>query len=726
MAYGLASLFVLLHAASVQAEPVHLTIERHGPAAAAPVVVTIRPNTTAASNDAVVERTIPADQTAVDVNIPRGNWIVDATGGGWWHRLQAFSNTSGESALTVPVWRSAAVSGAIKLEGNKKPDKLTLQFVPPETEMTTFISCPVAEGRFTCAVPAGTIELRVRTRGFIPRNLPPRELAPGQTADLGELLLRHGASISGVVTVSRQAAVALESVQVKAFPQNGDTEHGSTSLVAVPDKRGFFQIDGAAPGMYEVRAVARNRASSRATLIEVRPELEAHIEAPLFVDSPKTLTVSIAPPLDPAFRPWHATLDVSVAAHRSEFVADSSASSFGEWTVKGLQTGHYTLHVGPASGGDWTFRSFDLDADMNLVVPLASREVKGRIKLGDRPLKAKMFFGGMNRTPSVEADSDDDGEFRVDLPDLEKNEWRVDVQATAPPVQRTVEKVRVDKGVAIDLPLTIVPGDVVNRKGDRETYPLLNIRRFDDPDFFLQVNGEKDGTFAITGLDPGKYRVEAQGFLQASDITDFVVPEDGAGEPLHLVLKPEGQLRGIVMSALGPVPGASVMAFPTDIPDHSSLLETTNERGEFLVSFSPNCHAVDVTVAAPGFAGRFFHIEVPKHPITIVVDQSPGRVKLNWPASEQQPVLIHAGAGFVALCLETYWNGTRRSTSDRAEVMASFEPGTYTLCTMTPEQRDTLRAGPIAIPPASRCVSATLAPFGSITLSVPDEKTASK
>jgi hypothetical protein len=170
---------------------------------------------------------------------------------------------------------------------------------------------------------------------------------------------------------------------------------------------------------------------------------------------------------------------------------------------------------------------------------------------------------------------------------------------------------------------------------------------------------------------------------------------------MRIVLLPDRELKGIVRSAVGPVVGANVTSWPTDVTAESLMTAHTNESGHFAEIIAPGAEQLDVLVNAPGFALKFFHTHWEGDRLLLIpVRQDGGTLTIDGIAAVDA-VIQHAGATLPLLAL-TWWRPTS-STSRLRTTIRMTDAGTYTVC------RAADRSG---------CVSGYLPPFGTLELRV--------
>jgi hypothetical protein len=350
-------------------------------------------------------------------------------------------------------------------------------------------------------------------------------------------------------------------------------------------------------------------------------------------------------------------------------------------------------------------------------VPLISRELHGTILLGKKPLAAKLLFGGEFGSQVLPTESDEEGHFRVRLPNPEAKAWNVTVNAPAPRVKRTLRITlpeKADEELEIRLKDTIVFGTVVDEAG-KPVGPEVGVN-MTHAEEVIQGDVAGDGSFAFHGVEPGPYTVQAEGYLVESDAVPVAVPEDGMTDGLRLVVRPVRKIIGRVSSSIGPVPGARVQVVPADVPALFAAFRDTDERGEFSTVVPWNCQRIDVYVAAPGFSYRAFRTTIREGSmLNVPVDQRGGVLTARWPKGTGAAVLFHTGAMLWPDSLVWECGGRRQSVGDSEELIAApLDPGLYTLCVIPPADVATLRLAPPLND--ARCSDAFLPPFGEVTI----------
>ncbi len=665
----------------------------------------------------VVSARIAAGKNATTVDLTAAEWQVVVEGDGVWHPPQFFVVRDGQSnQVTVPVWPAATLTGAVALSDLAALRSATLEFVPPNTTIPVTETLTFDEGRFVCRVPAGTLDFRLHVPGHVTRYLWGQSVPTGKTLDWGQIVVRRGSAAVGEVAAERDASVRLADIIITAVPADvGGVSKPLPSLKARADARGFFHVDGLAPGQYVLIARGGGMVSRRIN-VDVSANKETRLHDPLIVQRLKTLSIVIAPALAPGGGRWTVMLDRALSASRSESVASIPSAISGEAEFRGLPAGPYQLTVGPSSEETWLRRTLDVEDDQHVALSLDARTIRGRVTLGGNPLAAQLTFRSTPDSHTVETTSDDDGGFRVGVPGPKSNRWLVTVDAAAPRIHAEIADLQLEDDTPIEVPRTILEGDVVDASGKPALDVFVNVIGGDSP---LQLHPQRDGTFYVNGLQPGAYVVNASGYLIESEPRNVTLPKEGYTDPVHLVVMSNRQLKGRIVSSFGPVPGALVVAVPTDVFAPQVMRATTDANGEFVTVLAPGCRQVDVFVAAPGFAYRSFHAAMSDPAIVIHVQQEGGTLTVRWNPKIGDPFLMHAGAIFQLERLAWDWNARVASSGEGQQIqVAQLEPGSYAVCILNLENRAALHTHALAAPPGETCTSTFLPPMGSATVDV--------
>lgn len=671
-------------------------------------------------------RIVDLKEPLPQIDLDAGHWSIAVQGESIWHAPQYFT-VAGDTTVALDIWPAANVEGRIATTA-KSPAEITIRF---ESATTTAIQgevkCPLANGAFRCALPAAALDLRLRARGFIAHYLHDLQLAPGETRDLGPFAFREGQSITGRVELPRELRNEAGKVIIRAEP--AATMDGERPLVrggsllpvtAIIGKNGFFHIDGVAPGAWIVRARHPKQLHAAPVSVTVLGGADAHLIAPLRLDRPRAIEVLVEPARDPGGGRWQIELTREVTPGRLEPVFESAAGEDGSWK-RTLLPGTYIVSVKTASGDEWFRERVDhTGGDTLLRVSMQSVAAKGVVTLGGTPLRATLEFSNERGATST-ATSDEEGRFSVTLPDRRATEWEIGIDSEQPLVQRTLTGVKIDsEELKIDLPNIVLRGEVVDEKGEPVPYPLIRVLPAEGRGL-TQPTGSEAGTFSIAGLAPGPKTLQATGTNhRESDPMPIVIPEEGEPEVVRLVLREQKPVRGYVESEFGPVAGATVVVFGTDVPGQMAYTERTDANGRFTARLPPDAREFDIIINPPGFSYTIDHAAYQPSVLRARVDQVGGTITIHG-AETQGLRLVHEGA-IVAVAAAV--RDTGGYATDTEAVLRRMEPGPYAVCSVEPAQWPLFRTARGAS--GGRCVNGILPPNGTLTLDLEDKRVAAR
>jgi hypothetical protein len=377
---------------------------------------------------------------------PGRSWKIQASAPGFWSPETVLGPAS-DSALELTLWPAVQVRGVLHIpSAAKAPERLDVELLKApgaadvgQPQPPVSVGCHVEKLRVTlCSVPVGRWNLRVQAPGFAPHFLWNRTVKPAKGLDLGDLALRPGGSIFGQVTTSegpadrRRASVEIQPLTDPGLTSDEETQglkqKGSETLI---NAWGYFQLEGVAPGSYQVRASQPGFSPAVRSPVVVKRGTVTELEDPLVLSRPLRLSVTIDPPEAPYQKPWRLRVHRSRGSELMDQVAEGATDPTGYWRSSPLPAGPYRLEVLDGQGNRVAWRKVDLETgsqEVDLELPLIW--LQGKVVLGDDPLEAHLWFGGIGGTESVEADSDDSGEFLAILP--HDGTWTVDVQADSP------------------------------------------------------------------------------------------------------------------------------------------------------------------------------------------------------------------------------------------------------------------------------------------------------
>ena len=285
------------------------------------------------------------------------------------------------------------------------------------------LACPVADGRWTCTVPASIdLDLELRSDAFAPYYVRDVRVEAREKSDVGVQRLFRGASIAGwVVDGLGQAAQVRGRVEALPGPR---PPSGSQPRTVESDRRGFFQLGPVDAGIYVLRA-RTDTGMSLGAPIEVEPGKETRLRTPLAVRPAAPLGINVSPPEDPRGMAWRVRLLGIRDTRRATIEADETVGIDGRWSRELLATGPYALTIRRADGSTWYRQQLELGPEgREIEIFPGQLRVGGSISLGTKPLSADLTIGDRTAGLQVELKSDADGAFEGWLP-------RFDVQSAS-------------------------------------------------------------------------------------------------------------------------------------------------------------------------------------------------------------------------------------------------------------------------------------------------------
>lgn len=560
---------------------------------------------------------IPLDRTRL--------WRIEARSERCWAAPAVVE--PGSPAVSIALWPKRMLGGRATLpRGASMPAVVKARIAsPPRTAPTavpqTVVQCPVANGRFTCEVPATTLDVRIAAEGFAPHYF--WDVAAD---NLGELRLSRGAVVTGRAAVS--SGESPEGITVELRPASlawsaEDHALGAAQARAVKtNARGFFLFGNVAAGEYVASATKAgwSRAEYR---VHVAPTTtEAPVGRDLVVPPLSRIEVFITPPVDAGQRPWKVHLGRNISLG-SMPLAEGTATLTGHWSYDGLDTGPYIIHVKDANGANMAIETAIVSGGtVHVPVRIDQVPVRGTLTVRGEPAQARLAFNdGYGKV--VHLGSDAEGRFSGVLP--KEGAWDIEVRRRGRRLRVALDDVDVRRSDAtgyaeldLELPDGRVHGMITTEDGQPVEGAVV-IRRGKK-----RIGGEitgADGSFDLDGLPTGDAIIGARSKGRESELVPYRITSE-KGEPLRLVVRERREARVRLLSPDGrPVSGAEVNRFSTF--SRGWMEAITGPRGEVTLSGSPNDPQIPLVVLAIGFplkltavpAGGSETIELPFAPV---------------------------------------------------------------------------------------------------------------
>jgi hypothetical protein len=728
--------------------PAALEVElRGGQGLATAAVVAERSSESARAESARAVRVVTETSSAT-LDLEPGEWTVTADVPGYWSTSEELTiEVQGDQQIALHLWPSGTLEGRVRGPADTElPAALDLvwSLSPGEEKGLPSAStvCPVTDGRWKCELPAGRLDLFLGAAGYIHQYRWDVPVRAGHLARLRDaIVLRRGSAIRGWVTTEEDRAIGGAEVEVAPRIAGSPAKQGAADrirarkLTTEVTERGFFQVDGVAPGAYVVRA-SKDGYLSAPVSVRVRENETSEINRPpLILRKPRTLEVYVDPPTPPVGEAWVAELSQVDRHGRSlDVTFEGVVPPGGAWRVEGATDGRYSLDVRttsdrpePGAGVPaWHRETVEVAPETTQIfVTVTAIAISGRLTLGDEPIEGKLIFGtqhGLQRRSMV---TDADGEFSGWLP--RAGLWDIDVVAETPRIKTKVqEEIEDGDEIEIAIPDTRLSGDVVEVV-DQRSRPAANaIVSIRSQGQLFQIFADDYGEFETAGLPAGLVSVRATAHRKKSEVRNLLL-EDGSEESgIVLVLRPTVTRSGRVVAPNGAgVAGAQVGAFVVeDALKSTAESEFTDEEGRFLMELPDHARSLLLTVAAPGFAFRALRASASEEPLIIPVAQESGTLTLRLSESYSQQrwsstslFLLHEDGGLIYPTQLMMWAALqdRPIESPKRIVAPSMAPGRYSACWVGADQGVAAVTGNVG---AMECVSGTLSTFGELTLDV--------
>lgn len=685
-----AALFLL--GGSAWAAPLELSLRVEGPRPAAPVAATVVFRGLASSgHDGVPERELKVDLPGrTTVEMAAGPWEMTARANGYWSKGTKLL-VEEKAAAEIVFFPSAQVRGTLAVPaGEAMPQEITLRFASaigtsPRPFSESEMRCPVSEAGFTCEVPAGRLDLRMRARGFVSHYRWNAAVAPGTTFSFGALALQRGASVSGWVMTADGSPISPASrahlVPRAAGLPASPGEHSRAEKSGLSSAVQHFE--GVPPGQYVLTVEHPGFAPVRSYPVQVQENAETEIRKPLLLQPAAKVTVFFEIGPIPGVR---------------ELAAEGKSEIDGSWQRPGITPGRYALVVGNLHSM-FENREVEVEAPETTVqVDLPLVWVEGKVQLGGEPLSSTLWFGGRNGAVRVRVLTDEEGKFLEALP--REGEWPLDIEADEPRVVRRLRAVEVrrpdGKGTArldIDLDDTHIAGNVIDDKGKPVAGAFVHVQRRADAELPATLVTDGKGAFQIAGLPPGRYNLEANsrqpsGVQAVSEVVTIDLAEDRELPETVLVLT-ENRVLEVRVTARGRgVPQARIQALPM-LADGSATMwgraVITDVNGLAKLDLPPRTASLGLLVLPPGFSLKMTRVpvgdgeslEIPVEPVggTLIIELDGTK----QPEGEDRPFIMVSREGVQAnMGLLTSWAQVQGVSQEPGKlIVPSLEPGDY-------------------------------------------------
>ncbi len=417
--------------------------------------------------------------------------------------------------------------------------------------------------------------LHVEHGAYATLDMPGILLPPDVETKLGDVMLKTGAEIKGVV--SRVDGAAIEGAQVRVVPTGGDERpliDRTPTKIVLTDERGIYQFSNLTPGVYDVLALTKEyRQGQRLNIIVDSAGATAKVDFQLEMGSMIAGRV-----LDEASQPIDgARIEVREQAIANHLILTVLSQSDGTFRAAGLGPGKYRLRAQREGYSPCVVTDIDggtLDVAMVMKQNVA---ITGFVVDADtnEPLKSfglLLFMASKQGYPTEpihemqEFQRTKDGSFTLD--DVPPGKFVIQGFANGyAPGYSEVITVGREHVHAIRVPLGkggSISGHVVDAAGAAiagATVRLLDNAWVEAP-FAKLIHGarsqfgttrsDEGGAFTFTSLSPGTYQVQASlAGRTTSSVKDIVVENRQVTQCPAVVLSQGGSVVGNVVDPGG-------------------------------------------------------------------------------------------------------------------------------------------------------------------------------
>ncbi len=646
----------------------------------------------------------PGEQGSL--GLQAGTWQIYAQADGFWGPSLPFISTgTGHFVLTLNLIPTVSVTGMFRLDPFPKGAPVTARFRQRETpkspsreQVSGVVRCVVVDPslRFTCPVPVGVHELRIRVDGHVSHFFRSHRVSADQSNDLGVLRMTAGASLVGQVVT--EDGMPIEQADVLLSPDLAD-DASVGALRLRTDAEGFFHFQGIQPGIFGLRIAGDGLLPLEIPGLSIRAGNEAEISAPLILRAPAAYQISVTPPVDPRGEPWIVQLLRGRTRHQ-----EIAAIAPGRWQIENASAGHYELLVLDTERNRVASEPLVLEPGQELIqidLPLVS--VVGSVTLGDEPIAGRVVFGSIQGAQSVRLAVDEEGTFRGLVP--RNVRWDIDIMAESPAVVRRLRQIEgkeeADGLVRFDLELpdTVLAGRVVDAEGEPMAESLVVVLQRPYAELPSFQHTDSEGRFALHGLGFSTYAVTAEKVLEGSKRESAPVEVELASlspsREIEIVLAgPEDVVRGTVVFDQGPVSGALVTLRGPIVPGTSVSKAVTGADGGFELRVPPGAASIQLGIRVPGSVMARLSVSVtPVEPLRIdlagyqtgalilLVDDPVAAEGTSSKAWASLPWLVDSSSEVYSWADLSSWSARNGEAFSAGRLVVPFMPaGTYRLC----------------------------------------------
>ncbi|MDP9120012.1 MAG: carboxypeptidase-like regulatory domain-containing protein [Acidobacteriota bacterium] len=664
---------------------------------------------------------------------------------GYWSpaaRLQPASR----SPVRFLLWPTGKIAGEVTAPPQeRRPQAFEVRFQPAAGSAGSagpsgLVYCPIDGDhgdQWSCEVPSGRLDIRVRAEDLIPLYLWSVEVPRHGQVPVGPYRLVRGASLLGRVELEGQRGKPGQNPSVELRVLRHGHGPGTAApaerlsektLTAQVDDRGYFLVAGIASGAYIVTPQLTGFVPERSPTVTVQPGGLIELPEPLVLRRPAELVVQLAPAVDSYGQPWRLNLlRADPPESRIERAGEGATDLSGLWRKAGLTPGRYLVTVGDSTGSEWlrewteiTFGGPPLGLTIDLV------RVEGRITQGRQPLAVAFWLVRKDSGARIRFRSDDRGHFAGFLP--VEGKWTVELDRGGPGVQALapIEVKRMAGSPAAKLDIRVPDTRLSIAVTDPEGNPaprahLLVMSSPEKGRREAEAIADGKGEVTLRGLTPGLLYLFADAGSSSSEWVPHSLVEEADDPPVELRLRERLHVNGRVISAEGPIGGALVIVVPFVVSGGNAwqARALAEADGTFQLALDRPFPGGSLAVFAAGFATRL--LAVPPtlsadRELLLQLSQESGNLEVDLAGfggggKRIRGWIVHQTAQLPLSAFLTE-GVAQLHDKDDAALVSGLEPGDYLLC-----------PDPFSLP--ARCAAGYLPAGGQLRLSLKNSRGAS-
>jgi hypothetical protein len=657
----------------------------------------------------------------VQLNLAAGeHWQLAVEAPGCWSPPFEIVPDAQGTEVTIGVWPAGKITGAVQCPETEEralpeleaeirpviqPHTSTDQPTPPPGAAV----CPVSGGRWSCVAPAGRVDVRIASPGYVPHYLWDLDVPSRGEKAVGTLTMARGASVAGWVSIASDdrlpTLVELIPESLEAGSPTAAQRLSMRALKTPANRRGFFQFGGVAAGSYAVVARRQGMSSARVAPVSVRGAEEVLLQRTVVLEPLASLSVQVRPALDPLGKPWGLELEKAVPlTNFVETVAKGKASALGDWTTSRLESGRYTVQVVDSTGYLSTTRIVDVAGDAGPVtIEFSLVPIEARVLCGDTQLRGMLKLSSKHGG-RVLVRSDPEGVFKGTLP--EPGQWEAQLACQDRPALLNLDTVDVQTPPAGEGVTRLelggsgleVAGRVVDEEGRPANKAMVRVYRKNTNVAEATASTDDAGSFSACVPEEGEILLRATLAGADSGFVPATVSREEKANKLELVLHSKRDLTIRVSSAGFGIPGALVRFF-------GSSFRLQGEK-------TTDADVLDVVALCPGYPTVLARVGIAAagtQQVEIPMELPGGTLEIDTP--NLRVWLSHGGAALDlgSLLLPFGVGGIRERDPNTGGIRFLAEIGMYRLCPTSLNSPE--------------CTSGIVSPGGVLTLKPPGSPT---